>query len=182
MYSQEKRVNNKRANVELSSQPTQIIVLNRYYTKLKRDPSYRRRISWIEGEETSVAIAEYIGSYPSTTEAHGYAKKNPDDDFRRTCPSTMKKVTELSKQNHIPRKIYRTLTMEDSFNGPRDIKQCQNYREKRKEKCGSDGKKNNFADELLGKWWVVIHLFSKCTRQRGVFPTLFYIPKTNMMI
>ena len=150
VYVRKKQVNRKIVYVELSPQPTQIIVLNRYYTKLKRDPSYRRRISWLEGNGSSVAIAEYIGSYPSTTSAHGNAKKNPGDDFRRTCPSTMKKVSELSKQSNYPRKIYKKLTMDDSFNGPRDIKQCQNiaYREKRKEKK-SEGKKNNFADELL---------------------------------
>ena len=64
LYVREKKVNKKKEYEILHPQPSNVIVFNRYYTVLKRCPSYRRRISWIENDENSVALFEYIGSYP----------------------------------------------------------------------------------------------------------------------
>ena len=72
-----------------------------------------------------------------------------DDDYRRTNPTTLKTIASRSKYQ-TPREIYKSLTKEDSFNGPKDFKQCQNvgYNERKKEKT-TTGRKDNFADELL---------------------------------
>ena len=96
-------------------------MLNRYYTVLKRCPSYRRRISWIE----NVALVEYIGLYPNEVSPHGNAKHHEDDDYKRTNPEVLQNIANLSKYQ-TPREIYKTLSKEDSFNGPNNFKQCQN--------------------------------------------------------
>ena len=81
--------------------------------------------------------------------AHGNAKHHTEDDYKRTNPETMKQIATLTKYQ-TPREIYNELTKEDSFNGPKDFKQCQNVAqsERNKQKT-STGNKNNFADELL---------------------------------
>ena len=133
----------------LHPQPSNVIVFHRYYTVLKRCLTYRRRITWIEDDQNSVALVEYIGSYPEEVTAHGNAKHHADDDYKRTNPETLKQIASLTKYQ-TPREIYKTLSKEDSFNGPKDFKQCQNvaHSERSKEKT-TTGKNNNFADELL---------------------------------
>ena len=63
---------------------------------------------------------EYIGAYPAVGVAHGNATKHKDDDYRRTNPATLQKLSELAK--HLtPRDTYKTLLEENSFTGPRDL-------------------------------------------------------------
>ena len=47
--------------------------------------------------------------------------------------------------------MYKTLTKEDSSNGPKDFKQCQNvaHNERKKKDRKTIGNRNNFAEELL---------------------------------
>ena len=150
IYARKKKVSGKRVYVPLDPQPTNVLALTRYYTTLVRDPSYRRRISWLGDERNPVAVVEYIGSYPAMSLPHGNAKKHLDDEYRRTHPVTMKQMKDMAKDNP-PRKMYRTLTMNDWFDAPKDIKQCQNivYRGKKNVTKEPLGSKNNFADELL---------------------------------
>ena len=49
------------------------------------------------------------------------------DDYNRSKPSILAKIAEMSKVKG-PRQIYRELNKEDSFDGPRDFKQCQNVK------------------------------------------------------
>ena len=149
LYAREKTVNKKKEYEVLHPQPSNVIVLNRYYTVLKRCPSYRRRISWIENGENAVALVEYIGLYPDEVSPHGNATHHEDDDYKRTNPALLQKIANLSKYQ-TPREIYKTLSKEDSFNGPNNFKQCQNIaHNERKKENKTTGKKNNFADELL---------------------------------
>ena len=61
VYVREKIVNKKREYKEIDSRPVIIVILNRYRTVLKRWPSYRSRITWIENDRNCVALVEYIG-------------------------------------------------------------------------------------------------------------------------
>lgn len=149
LYVRERRVGNKKVQEEIKPQPLNVVVLHRYYTVLKRSPSYKRKVSWLEGDESTTAFVEYIGKYPETISAHGNMKKHEGEDFRRTNPDTIKKIESQSKYL-TPREVYKTLSKEDSFNGPKDFKQCQNIaHNKRKKEKTYTGKKKNFADELL---------------------------------
>ena len=74
--------------------------------------------------------------------------KNKDDNYKRTNPSTMKTISELPKYL-APREVYKKLSKEDTFNGPKYFKQCQNVAHNERENDNkSAGKENNFADEL----------------------------------
>ena len=133
-YYREKQVNRKRTQVELNPQPTNVVVIHRYYSVLQCDKRYRRRISWIAGTtDAPLALVEYVGEYPQTTACHGNSKKNPDDDYRRTKPKTLEKISNLAKYQ-APRDVYRALTAEDTLDGPRDFKQCQNKAQNDKKK------------------------------------------------
>ena len=77
-------------------------------------------------------------------------RKGPNDDYKRSKPSILAKIAEMSKVKG-PRQIYRELNKEDSFDGPRDLKQCQNvkYNERKKTDDRKKGKKTNLADEII---------------------------------
>ena len=53
-YIREKKVNKKKEYEVINPQPVNILILNRYYTVLKRCSTYRRRISWIENDRNFV--------------------------------------------------------------------------------------------------------------------------------
>ena len=146
VFGKNKKVGKSRVFVSMNPQPSDIFIMHRYYTVLKRSKSYRRRITRINDD---VALVEYIGLYPETTSAHGNANNHKDDDYKRTNPKTLEKIASLSKYQP-PRDIYKELVKEDSFSAPKDFKQCQNVAHNvRKKESSSKGKKNNFADELL---------------------------------
>lgn len=72
------------------------------YARLRRDEKYRRRISWIESfpkgvepQQKNIAIAEYIGKYPGTSDApHGNQKKAGGNPYVRTSSKLMRKMKE----------------------------------------------------------------------------------------
>ena len=66
-------VKGKKEYEPLSPQPSNVITVSRYYTVLKRCPTYQRRITWIDSDKEAVALVEYIGSYPKEGAAHGNA-------------------------------------------------------------------------------------------------------------
>ena len=69
-----------RKRVPLNPQPleSEVIVLKRYYSQLKRAPSYKRRVSWLDkslnGKQRNVACVEYIGTYPEDLSVHNNSK------------------------------------------------------------------------------------------------------------
>ena len=148
VYCTEKKKNSKKVYEEMVPQPTTVLVLNRYYTKLKSFPGYRRRVSWLDDVHTPLVVVEYVGKYPKTVPSHGNAK-HQHDEYRRTDPIVLEKISGLSKHQR-PRQVYKTLIENDSLNGPKDFKQCQNVAHNTKKKeTKISGRRNNFADELL---------------------------------
>ena len=63
-YVREKKVNKKKEYEVINPQPVNILILNRYYTVLKRCSTYRRRISWIENDKNLVAPVEFFWLVP----------------------------------------------------------------------------------------------------------------------
>ena len=73
LYCKEKKVNRKRTYVPLSPQPSTdaVMVIYRGYSKLKADPTFCRRVTWIEKSAGSKApsqnaVVEYIGKFSWT--------------------------------------------------------------------------------------------------------------------
>jgi hypothetical protein len=74
-------VKGKRVPIEPQPAADAIIVFKWYYITLKRDPSYKRRISFLtqcpENMESmkNLAVVEYIGAFCQKPEPHGNSKK-----------------------------------------------------------------------------------------------------------
>jgi len=70
----------KRVFVPLTPQPEEsdIVVMNRYYTSLKRQKDYKKRVTWFSSSSdpdiSKVALVEYIGELKQMEDVHGNSK------------------------------------------------------------------------------------------------------------
>ena len=56
-------------------EPSSVVVVKRKYSSLARNLNYKKRVTWFDmSPELSVAVVEYIGSYPTNINVHGNAK------------------------------------------------------------------------------------------------------------
>ncbi|XP_076028574.1 uncharacterized protein LOC143017704 isoform X2 [Oratosquilla oratoria] len=103
----------KKERVEMQPQPSEesILVLKRLYSELKRDPSYKRRVSWAEkfpadkrGDHATLCI-EYIGSYPKETSKHGNTKSDGSSHYVRTRPEVRENVEIRSEDSTTTRHV-----------------------------------------------------------------------------
>ena len=143
----------KGRRIPMDPQPTEddIITLKRVYTSLKRDPDYKRRISWIEGDipsdmkrvKDNTAIVEYLGKFPATPSIHGNRTKSTGE-YVRTTKEVRDNIKEKTKTSS-PHEVYEELVLNGSMCAPRDLKQVQNYAYKRQE---TGPRPQNTADEL----------------------------------
>ena len=127
-YCTLRTLNNRRRWLPMQTQPeTQnVISMRSYYTTLKSDSRYRKRVSWIVCEP-SVALYEYLGTQPLVNKEHGSARYT-DVEYVRTRPTTLDKIkTGLKERTAKPRQVYETLTLRnDCDDRPRDHKQVRN--------------------------------------------------------
>jgi len=74
--------------------PEQVLVVRRSYSKLKRDPTYRRRVTWLDHMTRNwskpLAIVEYCGKYPQHSASHGNSVK--ETEYVRTKPAVVAAV------------------------------------------------------------------------------------------
>jgi len=139
---------------KIEPQPTanDVVVLCRYYTKLKRDNNLTRRITWIErlpgaspiGNDT--AVWEYLGTFPLQQSYHGNGKKNPPQYIR--TPTDVKKRVSKAVLTQTPREVYSQCVREDEENAPRDLKQVQNIKQKVSRENKPPGNRTNLADDI----------------------------------
>ncbi|KAK3095171.1 hypothetical protein FSP39_011012 [Pinctada imbricata] len=142
----EKQINKKRTFTPLDPQPVDVIILHRSYSTLKRDPNYRRRVSWLEGKDR--ALVEYIGKFPGR-ENHGN-RKNGSRDYIRTPAEVLQKIGQMSKNRNPANVFDEMLNMNESDMGvPRDIQQIRNKKcNEKKKDANIDCNTNNFADNI----------------------------------
>jgi hypothetical protein len=51
--------------IEPQPDPSTVLTLRRYYTTLKEDPTYKKRVSWLETQSSEdMFVVEYLGKYP----------------------------------------------------------------------------------------------------------------------
>ena len=146
----------KKEHVPLDPQPdpNEIFVLKRYYATLERDSNYKKRISWFEKmpgqseEKLNLAIAEYIGTFPSEKCIHRNSKNNRNE-FVRTSPKTKEIIKKEIKTGKTARQIYQQARLNGSLHAPRDLRQVQNVKAytKKQEEPKNCNKKNN-ADDI----------------------------------
>jgi len=103
--------------IPLCPQPAveSVVVICSYYTALKSDSSYRKRVSWLQSSP-AVALYEYSGKPRGIHPPHGSAKL-VNVEYVRTKPSVMDRID-----------VYERLafTAETSLDRPRDEKQVRN--------------------------------------------------------
>ena len=133
-----------------------VLVMKRYSTALKRNKTYKKRVTWFTNIPSaldthksgkSVCIVEYVGTYPDTNRPHGNCKKVGHDYV-----STRKQViTEIKArvQHKNPRQVYAEMIQENSMMAPRSFNQVRNFKQatKKKEMQG-DAPCKNVADEV----------------------------------
>lgn len=135
-------IKGKRVPIEPQPAADEIIVFKRYYIPLKRDPSCKRRISFLtqcpENMESmkNLTVIEYIGTFCQKPQPHGNSKKTTNE-YVRTSSSVKRKLEEMTEMNKAlpPRDIYEHVVLNGSDCGPRDLKQVQNakyYNKKQK--------------------------------------------------
>ena len=130
-YCECKKVDGKVAQIPMSVQPKKddVIITHRYYTKLKRDHRYQKRVSWLPHQTsgTPKAVVEYFGIFPPDVTTHGNASRC-QGEYVRTRPSVLDTVAELcqtTKQK--PRQLYQDLRFNANSEAeqPRNLKQIQ---------------------------------------------------------
>lgn len=153
IVSVENKVKGKIVKNPLNPQPDlcNIITLHRYYTVLKGNEHYKKRVSWFENlplklqNRKFITIIEYQGENDSSMKAHGNSKTNVNP-YKRAHPVTVQLIKESVKHEK-PIIAYNKLTkLDDSALFPKDLKQCQYYKGTNE---NSKTKSKNAADEIL---------------------------------
>ena len=88
-YCFKRKVKGQYQYVQLNPQPldNEIVELHRYYTKLKKDQAYEKRVSWLGlGGDKKIAVVEYVGKFPGVA-PHGNAKHKTE--YVRTPDNVM---------------------------------------------------------------------------------------------
>lgn len=138
-------------------QPTanDVVVMCRYYTKLKRDNNFTRRIMRIEKLPGAspmgnhAAVWEYLGTFPLVQSHHGNGKNNPLQYIRTATDVCMCNcVSKAVLLTQTPRDIYSQSVREDEENAPRDLKQVQNIKHKVSKETNPPGNRTNIADDI----------------------------------
>ena len=153
LFCKETQVKGKKTYVPYDPQPKDVVTIHRYYTSLKREKSYKKRVSWFENlpdqfsSRKHIAIVEYSGLCPRQVEPHGNAK-NSSQEYVRTDPKVIDNIKSRLQQKQSCADIYEDMVLNDLDNAPRDNHQIRNlkYNEKKKERLGAIG---NVADEVI---------------------------------
>lgn len=104
-----KQVQRKVEYIPLNPQPEmdKAVVIHRYYTTLKVDKLYKKRVTWLGegGLQSSLAVAEYVGKFPGLA-PHGNARQ--PTEYLRTPDIVMKEISDMTDK-HKPHQIYNKL-------------------------------------------------------------------------
>lgn len=138
---------------KLNPQPldSEVIGLQRYYAKLKKDKSYEKRVSWLnQGGDLEIAVVEYIGKYPGEA-PHGNSKRKTE--YIRTPDAVMTEMADLLKSKK-PKQVYDKLINEnDELSGPTDLRQVHDMKRrqdlKERQHTGLTGSRQNVADHII---------------------------------
>jgi hypothetical protein len=174
-YCTETKSKNKQIYTPLNPQPDTVVTLNRYYSSLKRDKSYKKRISWFSNipetftDRTNIVIVEYIGKCPRAGVPHGNAKHSTQE-FVHIDPQILNKIKDGISNKHSSSDIYRNLVFDNPDNAPRDSHQIRNVAYNMKKQHLASG---NVADEVTS-----IHGFSM-VNQDGFVKEVFHTESTK---
>ncbi|MES9883125.1 MAG: hypothetical protein ABW185_19850 [Sedimenticola sp.] len=107
-YCTKRRIQGTTVYVPMDPQPmqTQIVVVHRYYTSLKLDSTYKKKVTWLGDGDSNLAIVEYVGKFPGLG-PHGNSRQ-PEDEYLRTPDYVMDEMTDMLQSNK-PKQVYNKL-------------------------------------------------------------------------
>jgi len=107
LYGYRKRSGNKRILVELEPQPTDVLEVHQLCSKLKHEPSFNRRITYLGNSDCF--LAEYLGTFPDEVEPHGNSVRNATE-YVRCKPVVLENIAAAVKESAArPQKVYQEL-------------------------------------------------------------------------
>ena len=137
-----KRKTREKCYLPLDPQPDakKIVVVSKYYSKLKVDTQYRRKITWIKSfssEFEKRAFVEYTGKFPHHS-PHGNSKHNRNV-YIRTSEKTMESVKD-KVLFATGRKLYDALQTDNNnlLDKPRDLRLIYNAKSNQAKKKLND--------------------------------------------
>ena len=154
-YCREVKVGGKRTYVPYDPQPAadDVVVVERYYAVLSANEHYKRRVTWLIGNDGSVsdvALFEYFGQH-TTAAPHGNSKRPNADPYVRTPAATMSKIDNMITAER-PQDVYNQLILEnDVTSAPRDSRVVRNKKNRLTRSAKTTHGRhpcNNFGDEL----------------------------------
>jgi len=99
-----KRVDGSRVLVAMDPQPKEVIELHQLRNRLKCDQNYQCRITY--SNVSPCYIAEYIGNFPETVEAHSNSV-HTTSEYVRIRPEVLVKLKQACTDSAaIPGKVY----------------------------------------------------------------------------
>ncbi|KAK8388348.1 hypothetical protein O3P69_020379 [Scylla paramamosain] len=134
-----------------------VVILKRSYATLKRDSTYKRRISWFENlpikykEKSQIAVVEYLGCLPNSYSIHGNTRKT-EAAYKKT-PAVKEAIENGLTHGAKPFNLYSDQLLNNSDHCPRNLKQVYNIKQKvqreaRKVAGEEDGHRQNSADHI----------------------------------
>jgi hypothetical protein len=103
-----KKVKGKKTFTPIESQPENVIELVRNYSVLKKDATYRRRVSWLGiGARESIALVEYFGKFPGLSQ-HGNGKEGTEYiiNFSRSRSFSVHETFETKRKATTNRRLH----------------------------------------------------------------------------
>lgn len=137
----EKRVQGKKVYDPIIPQPSQseTIQLQRYYTSLKIDKTYKRRISYIVSGKGSERVFEYIGIHPGHA-PHGNAKYVSKSEYIRTPAHVIAEIAAAVKYAPPKHAYMSAVEKHDDLESPTSIRQVRDIkRNQLKRETGTQG-------------------------------------------
>lgn len=119
-----KKVKGKKTFIRLEPQPSpeSIIELVRTYSTLKKNSSYKRRVSRLGiGAKNSIAVVEYFGKFPGLV-PHGNSKVNRE--YIRTPATVMSEKSDLLECENLLNVCNKLTLKNDELHGSRNRKQA----------------------------------------------------------
>lgn len=153
VYCLERQVNRKREYVPMTPQPEQneIAVVHRYYTKLKLDNNYKKRVTYLGegGLRSKLAVIEYIGKFPGLS-LHGNTKIGGEgEEYVRTPTYVMDEMKTMLETDK-PSTVYNNLKRKyDELTRPTGLQQVRNKKRREKVKDTQSTNGNNVADQIM---------------------------------
>jgi hypothetical protein len=153
LYCFERVIDKQRTYVQYDPQPgeTDVVVLCRYYATLKGE-SYKKRVSSIIDELSTVVVVEYVGK-PKRSLAHGNNRESATP-YMRTPATTMDRISKSVPSSSVSVKnVYDLIVKDcdDEYDAPRNSRVVRNkkYAERAKDRAGnSKAYSATFGDEV----------------------------------